>query len=75
MQPYKTANRDTGVVAYETGKDSISIQFRDGSVYLYTNKSAGPAAITEMKSLAKKGVGLTTYINQHVREHYEQKLR
>ncbi|MDB4926440.1 hypothetical protein [Mucilaginibacter sp.] len=75
MKPYKTANQDTGVIAYETGKDSITIQFRDGSVYLYTNKSAGADAIAEMKILAKKGEGLTTYINQHVREHYEFKLR
>jgi macrodomain Ter protein organizer (MatP/YcbG family) len=75
MQQYKTASHDTGVIAYETCKDSISIKFRDGSVYVYTNKSAGRAAVAEMKSLAKKGVGLTTFINQHVREHYEQKLR
>lgn len=75
MQQYKTANHDTGVVAYEIGKDNISIQFRDGSVYVYTNKSAGPAAVAEMKILAKKGAGLTTYINQHVRDHYQEKLR
>jgi hypothetical protein len=75
MQQYKTANHNTGVVAYETGKDSISIKFRDGSVYVYTNKSAGVAAIAEMKTLAKKGAGLTTYINQHVRDHYQLKLR
>jgi hypothetical protein len=75
MQPYKTSNHDTGVIAYETDKDSITIKFRDGSIYVYSNKSAGVAAIAEMKMLAKKGAGLTTYINQHVRGHYEQKLR
>ena len=75
MQQYKSVNLDTGVIAYETGSDSITVKFRDGSVYIYTNKSAGPSAIDEMKILAKKGVGLTTYINQHVREHYEKKLR
>lgn len=75
MQQYKTANPNTGVIAYETGKDSISIKFRDGSVYVYTNQSAGKAAITEMKLLAKKGEGLTTYINQHVKDHYQLKLR
>jgi hypothetical protein len=74
MQHYKTADQDTGVVAYEIGKDSISIKFRDGSVYLYTIKSTGAAAITEMKKLAKKGEGLTTYINQHVRGHYQSRL-
>jgi predicted transcriptional regulator len=75
MQKYKTTDHNTGVIAFESGKDSITLKFRDGSEYLYTNKSAGPAAIAEMKTLAKKGEGLTTYINQHVREHYELKLR
>jgi hypothetical protein len=74
MQHYKTADQDTGVVAYEDGKDSISIKFKDGSVYLYTVKSTGAATIAAMKRLAKKGEGLTTYINQHVREHYQAKL-
>ena len=74
MHPYKNANRDTGVVAYEIGKDNISIKFRDGSVYLYSVKSAGAETIKQMKALAKKGTGLTTYINQHVREHYQAKL-
>jgi len=75
MQAYNTNGHDAGVVAYEIGKDNISIKFRDGSVYLYTNKSAGAAAIADMKALAKKGEGLTTYINQHVREHYQTKLK
>lgn len=75
MQNYNANGHDAGVVAYETGKGSISIKFRDGSVYLYTNKSAGTAAVAEMKALAKKGTGLTTYINQHVREHYQTKLK
>ena len=75
MHKYKSPDQDTGVVAYEAGKDNIIIQFRDGSLYLYTTNSAGTAAISRMKTLAKKGEGLTTYINQHVREHYQSKLR
>jgi hypothetical protein len=74
MQLYKNSNRDTGVVAYEPNKDGIAIEFRDGSVYLYTIKSAGAVAITEMKALAKKGEGLTTFINQHVKDRYEKKI-
>jgi hypothetical protein len=74
MQPYKNSNRDTGVIAYETGDNGIAVKFRDGSVYLYTIKSAGQAAINEMKNLAKKGSGLTTYINQNVKERYEKKI-
>ena len=75
MKRYKSANRNTGVIAYEAAEDSISIKFSDGSVYVYTDKSAGQAAIAEMKFLAEKGVGLTTYINQHVRDDYQTKLR
>lgn len=75
MKRYRTTDKDTGVIAYKIGNDSITIKFRDGSVYVYTNKSAGPAAISEMKILAEKGEGLTTYINQHVRDHYQSKLR
>jgi hypothetical protein len=74
MHRYKNADRDTGVVAYEVGKDSITIQFRDGSLYLYTATSAGPSTISQMKTLAKKGEGLTTYINQHVKDRYKEKL-
>lgn len=74
MQPYKNSNRDTGVIAYETGNNGISVQFKDGSVYLYTIKSAGLASVNKMKSLAKKGKGLTTYINQHVKDRYEKKI-
>ncbi|WP_345101317.1 hypothetical protein [Mucilaginibacter panaciglaebae] len=75
MQNYNSDGHDAGVIAYEIGKDNISIKFRDGSTYLYTNKSAGPAAIAEMKALAQRGGGLTTYINQHVKEHYQIKFK
>jgi hypothetical protein len=74
MQPYKNHNRDTGVVAYETGDNDIAVKFKDGSVYLYTIQSAGQEAIDQMKSLAKKGEGLTTYINQHVKDRYASKI-
>jgi hypothetical protein len=75
MDSYKHAGNGTGVVAFEAGDDNILVKFRDGSVYLYTIKSVGAAAIAEMKALAKKGVGLTTYINQHVRDRYQSKLK
>jgi hypothetical protein len=74
MHKYDNANRDTGVVAYDLGTEDITIQFRDGTIYLYSYTSAGRAAIDQMKILAKKGAGLTTYINQHVKNKYEAKL-
>lgn len=74
MHPYKNSSRDTGVVAYEAGDNGIAVKFRDGSVYLYTIKSAGKTAVEKMKSLAEKGKGLTTYINQYVKDRYEKKI-
>lgn len=74
MQHYKSADKNTGVIAYDMVPDGIAIKFRDGSVYLYTIKSTGKGHIAKMRSLAKKGEGLTTYINQHIRENYLEKL-
>lgn len=75
MHPYQSSNRDTGITAYQNGPDHIAVQFKDGAVYLYTNKSAGPKAINQMKKLAEAGAGLTTFINQHVKDRYEAKIK
>jgi len=40
MQRYKS-QVNSGVLAYDIGKDRIKIKFLDGTVYLYTNQSAG----------------------------------
>jgi len=74
VKKYLSANKNTGVIAYDILPDGISIKFRDGSVYLYTIQSTGKTHIAQMQHLAKKGEGLTTYINQHVRENYYEKL-
>ena len=41
MQLYKNSGGDSGVSAFEIGDDYIKVQFKDGSVYLYNNSSAG----------------------------------
>ncbi|MFD0749492.1 hypothetical protein ACFQZS_05015 [Mucilaginibacter calamicampi] len=74
MQRYQSAEKNTGVIAYQIMPDEIIVKFRDGSVYLYTAASTGKKHIAQMQTLAKKGEGLTTYINQHVRENYKEKL-
>lgn len=75
MNPYKSSNHDSGVIAYQTSVDHIAVQFKDGTVYLYTNKSAGRDSINQMKKLAEAGAGLTTFINQHVKDRYEAKIK
>lgn len=75
MQPYKDIDGDSGVSAYDIGPDSITIQFKDGSIYLYNYASAGSSAIETMKQLAASGDGLNAYINTNVKKNYASKLR
>lgn len=75
MERYKNLGRDSNVAAYEIGSDRISVQFNDGSVYLYTCRSAGQTDIEQMKKLAEAGRGLNGFINTRVRKAYESKVR
>ncbi|EHQ29269.1 hypothetical protein Mucpa_5194 [Mucilaginibacter paludis DSM 18603] len=73
MQRYKSTV-NSGVLAYEIGEDRIKVKFLDGTVYLYTYQSAGEENIEQMKALAEKGRGLTTFINQSVSDQYAIKV-
>jgi hypothetical protein len=64
MKAYKNLTGISGVSAYETGADFISIEFNHGPIYLYNYQSAGERNIEQMKYLANKGEGLATFINQ-----------
>jgi hypothetical protein len=76
MEQYKKNNSGTtGVEFYEIEDKDIIVQFVDGSIYRYTYKSAGEEAVEHMKELAIKGKGLTTFINQVVKDKYESKLK
>jgi len=75
MEHYKNLGGDSGVVAYEIGPGSITVQFKDGSAYFYTDQSAGAASIAEMQRLAKAGQGLNSFINRVVKKGYARKLR
>ena len=73
MQKYLDINKNSGVTAYELGKDFIRVEFNDKTTYLYTEESTGKEAIKQMKNLAQRGYGLATYINQHVRSQFAKK--
>ncbi len=75
MAQYQNLGGDSGVVAYEIGTESITVEFGDGSRYLYTYGSTGADDIEQMKSLAQAGEGLNEFINKYVRKRYAQKLR
>lgn len=75
MEIYKNLDGDSGVSRYEIGSDRITVEFSTGSVYLYTYSSAGSSNIEKMKTLARDGKGLNSFINTHVKKLYEKKLR
>jgi hypothetical protein len=74
MQRYKNHSGKSGVVAYDIGNQSITVQFTGGDRYLYTFDSAGAANIVEMQRLARTGRGLCSFISQVIRTQYERKL-
>lgn len=75
MQRYANLGGDSNVVAYEIGSDSITVQFGDGSLYLYNYQATGQANVEHMKKLATDGVGLNSFIGTHVRKKYARKMR
>jgi hypothetical protein len=75
MEQYKKNNSGTsGVEFYEIEGNDLIVQFVDGKIYRYTYTSAGEENVEKMKQLAIAGAGLTTFINQYVRDKYEAKL-
>jgi len=75
MEIYKNLNGNSGIKSYHFDHESITVEFADGSTYLYNYETNGKRAIKIMKGLAENGLGLTTYINQEVRELYAQKIK
>jgi hypothetical protein len=73
MERYKNLSGDSGIYAYEIEDTDITIQFKDGTSYLYTYTSAGEYDIEEMKRLAKAGKGLNGFIMDHVKHKYASK--
>ena len=75
MERYMNRNGNSNVAASEYGPGYIRVQFGDGSVYLYTDSSAGPFNIQRMKQLADGGMGLNSFINSNVRKLYQIRER
>jgi hypothetical protein len=76
MQPYPNKSHHSGVTHFEIGEDYIRIKFQgESSVYTYSYALNGKRHIEKMKSLAKAGIGLGTYISQHpeVRDHFQKR--
>lgn len=75
MERYKNLGGNSNVVSYAIGNGEITVQFEDGSIYLYTNQSATPANIAEMHRLARAGQGLNSFIGRVVKKGYARKIQ
>jgi len=73
--PYKSRNPNAGVLNYEITGSAIILEFKDAKYrYVYDATTLGPEHVAVMIQLARAGEGLSTYVNQHVRERYAKKL-
>ncbi len=75
MDRYRNLSGSSNVFAYEISDDRVTVQFNDGSTYLYSNAKTGIRNIEQMKRLAVQGRGLNSFINTQVKKLYEAKLR
>jgi hypothetical protein len=73
MEHYANRGGQSGVVAYEIRPYEVIIQFASGTCYTYTSASVGEANLNKMKQLARKGQGLSTFINKHLHDHFDKK--
>jgi hypothetical protein len=75
VKVYHDKSGRSGISRYEIQKSAIILEFKvDGKRYLYSYVRPGKDHVEVMKVLAIEGRGLTTYVNQHVRENYERRL-
>jgi hypothetical protein len=75
MDVYKNLSGQSNVKAYEFTDYSITVQFSDGYYYLYSTSKAGLDNVIQMKSLAKNGKGLNSFINKNVKKLYDKKWK
>lgn len=74
MKTYKNLSGNSGIVAYETGKDFIKIKFEgESGIYTYNYEHPGRVPVEKMKLLALKGEGLGTFVIEQVGANYASK--
>ncbi len=74
MKTYENVSGESPITAYESGEDSITIKYMDGSVYRFTYKGAGGGNVEQMKKYAMFGHGLSGFIIRFVGKECGVKL-
>jgi len=75
MHRYVNDEAHSDINGFELSSDSITVEFSDGTVYLYDCSSAGVANIQQMKQLALSGKGLNAYINSYAQRAQAVRIR
>jgi hypothetical protein len=71
MTQYMDISGRSGIEGYDLFDDAITVYFKDGREYNYTELSAGKYEVDQMKQLAEQGTGLNAYINKITKFSYE----
>ena len=71
MEVYKNLSGKSGVRTYEIEPEGILVKFRNGSTYRYSYRRAGKKHVEAMKKLARRGMGLSSYISRHVKDLFD----
>ena len=72
MESYRNSSGTSEVDGFEIGNDYIRVQFSTGQTYKYSySGKAGRYHVENMKSLAKMGSGLNSYVNSYVKSKYD----
>lgn len=74
MEKYKNLKGDSGVQSYEIGSDFIIVHFKNDGSYVYNSEIPGSVHVEQMKKLATKGKGLSTYISTTIKKKYAEKI-
>ena len=72
MEQYLNLGGNSNVKAYSIGQEYIDVVLGRGARYRYSYRSAGIDKVEQMKMLAKKGVGLNSYIMRYAKMDYEK---
>lgn len=75
MERYRNISRKSGIASFEISADSITIRFTTGATYLYNYAATGERNIEQMKILARRGMGLNSFIGKVVKNKFAAKLR
>lgn len=74
MERYRNLQGNSGITSYTIGRNSIIVAFKGGHTYKYNYAVTGKEHVQNMKTLAREGRGLSTYISRYVKDLYAEQL-